>query len=382
MSEKIKVLFVTDTFGYGGAEKQLAFVAEGLSKRGHKVGICNLNQGIRNEGSRTVSEGVEMFINERFYTNSLIAKCHFIALILKISRRYKPDVIVGFKELANFCSVLGGKLARVSSVISERADPYRTYANAGLNTRITLWIINHATGGVFQTEQASSFYCEKLRKNCAVIPNPVFINDAIPSIEYSKLPKTVVSLGRIDNKQKRLDVMIDAFALFHAKHPDYHLKIYGNGPDIEFVKAWISKKGLNNYVHLMGVSANSIGDMSKEGCFLITSDYEGISNSLLEAMACGLPVVSTDHTPGGARFLIEDGVNGLLAPMGDATAICQALCHYAGDHTLAEKCGKNAQKVLERFSPNKILDLWESYLLKLIKQSHVKHEIVNSYSNL
>lgn len=102
------------------------------------------------------------------------------------------------------------------------------------------------------------------------------------------------------------------------------------------------------------------------GIFLITSDSEGISNALLEAMAVGMPVVSTDHNPGGARLLISDHENGLLAPMADVEKLCRALCEYAEHPELAEKCGKKAQEVVIRFAPQKLLNRWNEYLHSVI----------------
>ena len=367
MDYKKRILFVTDTFGYGGAEKQITFVAEGLLKRGYIVGICNLNQGERNEGKRGVSGDIELFTANITYKNAIKTNYELIAFTLKTARSFKPNVIVGFKQLANFCTSLAGMLLGIPSVISERADPFREYANIKGLTKIKLWFINHATGGVFQTEQASCFYRKQLRDNSVVIPNPIFIKGDVPLLNYSALPKTVISLGRIDNKQKRLDVMLEAFAKFHIFHPDYTLKIYGNGEDEVLVRQWIFDKGLNACVQMMGVSTNPVQDLGRSGIFFITSDYEGISNSLLEAMACGLPVVSTDHTPGGARLLINDGENGLLAPMGDVDALCHALRLYAENSSLAERCGRNAKQVLERFAPERILDEWDNYVKRICK---------------
>lgn len=366
MDRQKHILFVTDTFGYGGAEKQLAFVAEGLVARGYHIGICNLNIRGTHEGVREVDSRIELFTSNIEYRGSFRSNYDFSSFVYNTAKKFRADLIVGFKQLGCYAS-LAGKMLHIPSVISERADPYLAYKNAGFLLRIKLWLINHADGGVFQTEQAKAFFGRRLQEKGTVIPNPVFIKGDIPVIDYTTLPKTVVSLGRIDNYQKRLDVMLDAFSIFHATHPEYVLKIYGNGEDEDMVKQWILEKDLFKCVKMMGVSCNSIRDMSKEGMFLITSDFEGISNSLLEAMACGLPVVSTDHTPGGARLLINDGENGLLVPVEDVDALAKALARFADNPKLAEKCGRKAKEVLVRFAPEHIIDLWEKYLLNKCK---------------
>jgi glycosyltransferase involved in cell wall biosynthesis len=99
--------------------------------------------------------------------------------------------------------------------------------------------------------------------------------------------------------------------------------------------------------------------------FLITSDYEGIANAMLEAMAVGLPVVSTDSSPGGARMVITDHVDGLLAPVGDCEKITVAMCEYAANPELAQTCGNNAKNVIRRFDPQVIIDAWEEYCVCL-----------------
>lgn len=361
-----KILYAIDSLGYGGAEKQLVFAAEGMLERGFQVAILNLNQDRSSGSSRAVNKDIQLFVADIPYRNSIQSNYSLVKYTVKVVREYKPDIIVGFCEIGNFCVSLAGKLCGIPSVVSERVDPFVTYKNPRIPMRVKLWCINRSTGAVFQTKQASEFYHPRLRKNSIVIPNPVFIKEHLPTINYKCLPKTVISLGRLDNRQKRYDVMLQAFSKFHSTHPEYELKIYGGGPDEENIKQWISELGLTSCVKLMGVTSQPLQVFCQGGIFLITSDYEGISNALLEAMACGLPVVATDHSPGGARLLIQDKENGLLVPVRDAEAISAALSLYASDMRLCEKSGNNAKKVLIDYSPKRILDLWENYINRLI----------------
>ena len=117
----------------------------------------------------------------------------------------------------------------------------------------------------------------------------------------------------------------------------------------------------------MGLTTQPMQDIAHDGMFLITSDFEGISNSLLEAMAVGLPCVSTDHTPGGARLLIQSGENGLLAPVADPIGLSEAMCRFAEDKLLAHKCGENAKDVVNRFAPDRMIDMWENYIHDICK---------------
>lgn len=361
-----RVLFITDCFGYGGAEKQLALVAEGMFSKGHTIGIINLNQRGKNEGVRNVDKRIKIYTSNIQYRNFLLSNYKYIQYIIHVIREFKPDVLIGFKELANFCVSVTGNIMHIPSLISERADPFFSYKNAKLPRRIKLWLINKATGGIFQSEEASKFYSKSIQSNCAIIPNPIYIKSELPEHDYSNQHKTIVSVGRLDNIQKRLDVMIRSFAIFHANHPEYKLKIYGNGDDEKLVKKWIYEEHLENNIILMGVSDNAVRDINREDIFLITSDFEGISNSLLEAMACGMPVISTDHSPGGGRLLIQNKVNGLLVPCRNPKATSEALSLFAENTELARKCGMTAKQVLEKYSPDKIIDLWENYILNIV----------------
>lgn len=355
----MRVFFITPSVGYGGAAKMLSFVANELSKRGHQVGIINLNL-TTNEVCQTVDGEIKIFnVNGK-----AMGRLGQLREICRIAKREKADVLIGFTVNPNLYACLAGKVLGIPSIMSERGDPNRTFEKNWRN-RLLRWLINRSTGAVFQTAGAGTFYGKGLQRRGTVIPNPIFIKGDIPAVNMEDREKSVVSVGRFDNRQKRNDVMIDAFSRFSQQHPQYILKLYGDGPDEDRIRQWSREKGVADKVLFMGRTSQPMQDTCRDGMFLITSDYEGISNALLEAMAVGLPCVSTDHTPGGARLLIQHGENGLLAPVGDARALADAMCRFAEDPALAAACGESAKLVTERFHPDRIIDQWEAYCKKV-----------------
>lgn len=356
----MRILFVTPSIGYGGAAKMVTFVANQLSARGHWVGLINLNLNT-SEICQNVDQQVKVF-NVPGNKMGRLGQLH---QIIKIAQQEKAQVLVGFRVNPNLYTCLAGKILGIPSIMSERGDPSRTFGKNWRN-RLLRWLINRSTGGVFQTAGASTFYGKGLQRRGTVIPNPIFLKGQVPNIPYTQREKTVVSVGRLDNRQKRYDVMLDAFSQFSCKHPDYVLKLYGDGADETQIRQWVEEKELTDKVCFMGRTSQPMQDICRDGMFLITSDFEGISNSLLEAMAAGLPCISTDHTPGGARLLITDHQNGLLAPVADSEKLAAAMCEFAEDPALAEKCGENAKQVLQRFDPERIVDQWEDYCKKVI----------------
>lgn len=354
-----KILFVTPSLGFAGAAKMLAFVANQLFLRGNEVHIANLNI-TTDKVEQSVESGIPIY-NLYLGGHGMSKKLSAVKALAGYVRKNKIDVMVGFTMFPNFLDAAVQKITGIPAIMSERGDPNRTFGNDAV-TKFIVSVIQGSSGAVFQTEGAGEYYSKRLKNRGVVIPNPIFINEEIPSYIYTPENKTVISLGRLDNTQKRYDVMLKAFAEVVEKHPEYILKIYGSGADEALITALGKELKISRNIKLMGKTDAPLKAFSEGGIFLITSDYEGISNSLLEAMAVGLPCVSTDHTPGGARLLIENGINGLLAPVGDSSGLANAVCEFVEKPELAAKCGKNAKKVVDRFAPDRIVDMWEKYI--------------------
>ena len=355
-----RIVFITNSISFGGAAKMLCHLAETLSDRGHAV--CIINRSATNNAT-----DYERALKERITLYRIEAKNRIgeIIQIMQYTKHFRGEIIIGFTSFPNLCAVIVGKLLGIPSIISERGDPNYTKGRNRIKTYVVDKIINLSKGGVFQTEGARDYYGKGLKVRGKIIPNPIFMTDDLPERDYQSCEKTVVSVGRLDNFQKRYDVLIRAFSVFSKEHPEYVLKLYGRGNDEIKIKKWIKDEHLENRVLFMGLTTNPMKAIANEGIFIITSDFEGISNSLLEAMAVGLPCVSTDHSPGGARLLIQDHINGLLAPVGDSDALACALSEFANSTELSMKCGIKAKEVLERFKDERIMDMWESYIYEL-----------------
>ena len=227
-----------------------------------------------------------------------------------------------------------------------------------------------ADGAVFQLPKARGYY-NNIKEPTAIIPNPIVAKTEIRCEGYEKRKHVIASHGRIDIFQKRQDVLIDAFAKIVKDYPDYQLQIYGGQwpgtNDEERLKTQIKQLGLEEKVLLMGVSKDPQKDIKDAMMWVSTSDFEGISNALMDAMAIGIPVVATDCSPGGAAFLIKNKENGILVKRGDAQAVYEGMKYMIEHPVEADKMGRKALEIEKLLDSEKIERQWEDYLLSLCK---------------
>lgn len=366
----MKIVFITSSIGFGGAEKMIAYVANGMVNRGHSAAVVNFKTAggsYINEHQQVFNESIHIY-DFQSKTKGKLSKLKKIIFTKRIVTDFKADVMVCFTMYPSFVGKIVHLLTGVPSIMAERGNPYVTINKKNIFSLIELFLVNHSAGGVFQIKGASEFFSKRLQKRSTIIPNPIFIKDKIEPVHFEDREKSIVSVGRLDNYQKRYDIMIKAFSLFSKNHPEWFLKLYGVGSDEQLIKNWCIENGVEDRVKFMGLSKQPMVDISNAGMFLITSDFEGISNSLLEAMAVGLPCISTDSAPGGARMLIQNNSNGLLADVGNHEKIAEAIAKFADDPNLAKQCGENAKLVVSRFDAEITLDKWESYISDVVNR--------------
>jgi glycosyltransferase involved in cell wall biosynthesis len=233
-------------------------------------------------------------------------------------------------------------------LVSERNDPTRI-----AHQRLRNWAYRKAEKLVFQTEDMKDCFPKDIRQKSAVIPNPVA--EGMPEPFQGERKKQVVSVARLQ-PQKNHKLLLAAFAEFVWEYPEYELHLFGIGELETELHNQAVQLQIEEKVKFRGFSSNVKQEIWDSAMFVLSSDYEGISNSMIEALAMGVPVISTDCPVGGARAYIENNVSGILTPVGNQQALTDAMKRIAGDPDFAKKLSENGAKIKEKYKLSKIAD--------------------------
>ncbi|HWQ97066.1 MAG TPA: glycosyltransferase family 4 protein [Clostridia bacterium] len=277
----------------------------------------------------------------------------------KLVKQERPDVVLAMPEKVNVWTVLYLLGTGVPVVVSERNDPHR-HPESRVKRILRRLVYPFARGFIFQTKDASKYFSRAIQKRGVVLDNPLDTT-RIPAPHAGERKRNVVAAGRL-HEQKNFDLLIRAFARFYKTHHDYSLILYGEGPEKEKLQKLASSLGIAGAVELAGQSKTLLNDINDSGLFVLSSDYEGMPNVLIEAMACGLACIATDCPIGGVRSLLTSGENGLLIPVGDEDALLEALTKLADDESYAAWLGQHAAAIRSRLDETKVAKQWQEYL--------------------
>jgi glycosyltransferase involved in cell wall biosynthesis len=289
-----------------------------------------------------------------------------VRVLRKAIRASSPDVVISFMDSTNVVTLLAIRGLGLPAVVSEHTDP-KMMPGAGWR-KLREWVYPLADRVVVLTHPARRYFSPSLRRRISVIPNPV-LPPPVESVcvsERATVP-TIISMGRLDY-YKGFDILLRAFAHLRHQHKEWKLTIFGEGPMRSDLEALVQTLELDGHVSLPGRIENPYPILRAADLFVMSSRVEGFPMALCEALACGLPVIATDCRT-GPREIIRDGVDGLLVKSENVNALMAAMDRLMANETERRALSKNASEVIERFSLNRVMALWEGVLSSVLKQS-------------
>lgn len=357
----MNVTFFIGGLSGGGAERVTCNLASYLANRGHEIKVLTMSDDTPSYAIDSKVQRTPLLLTserKNIVYNSLLRLYRFVKHLLKS----KVDAYVVMLPVTTIMLLRLRWISKAKVIAAERVDPSQ-YPVKKQNQLKSL--ARKADGWVFQTEEERNWYGDATKKaKVSIIPNAINPDFIKPAYEGER-QRTIVTAGRLTEQKNHL-LLIKAFAQISSKLSGYKLIIYGDGPLKEKLLMTAKELGVENSVELPGYTT-SIGETIKDASlFVLSSDFEGMPNALMEAMAIGLPCVSTDCDGGGAKFLIENEKNGLLVPKGDVDALAVAMNQMLNNREFAEKCGKEARKICDRLAPEKIYGEWESFIKEIV----------------
>ena len=365
-----KIAFHLNCLEQGGAERVVTNLANQFAREGYEVIIATEWYG-ENEFQidpkvRRVHVGLREGDEQKHHLVQFLLRVKYLKEFLK---KEKPDILIPFARKALYRGLMAAYFMKLPVLISIRTDPAGHYEERSDKIQIPI-LFPRADGCVFQTTGARDFFAPRLQKNSRIILNPIH-DKYIGVPEPEKRNKTVVQSGRLVDF-KNQPMLLRAFANVHAKHPDYDLKIYGGDSfdgTKEILEGLIEELHAQEYIHLMGASDSLEKDLVDAVLYAFTSDWEGLPNALMEAMALGLPIVATDCPCGGPRTIMTNEVDGLLIPIKDQQALEDGINRLIEDRELAERLGRQARKIALRANGQVVFEQWRDYIEELCKRS-------------
>lgn len=385
--KKEKVIFAISQLNGGGAEHVIMQLANHFVNNDHEVLLLITNQ----KSEVADVNGLDERVNRIYLEDSFQKKKHktlykkSIGIMCKIFEKLWKKVpyflvkesfqnvygehvvaaksilqncidwkVVVFLQPANQIMLKACKDLGIKIIISERGDPIRYFKTRYADLFLRFYY-TAVSGAVFQTEDAMKKYSMIQTMNQRIIYNP--IPSSLPLPYEGERKKRIVNFCRLA-KQKNIPLLMDAFDDFADEHSDYILEIIGSGELKEELMHYRRKKKHSDRIFLKEHQQGLHESIKDYAMFVSSSDYEGMSNSMLEAMAIGLPVICTDCPIGGAKTVIKDHENGLLVPVGDKDALVMAMKELAEHKELSEKLSKNASEIRKKQSVEMVGEQW------------------------
>ena len=358
----MKIYFYINELGGGGAERVIANLASEFAAHGYETGIVT-SYPINNE--YTVSFDVKRFnLEEKRITSEDPIKRNVrrIRLLRDILKAEKPEILITFMAEPNYRGILASVGLKTKTIISVRNDPEKEY-NSKLDKILARVLLPHASGCVFQTNNAKKWFSKRLQNKSRIIFNAV--RDEFFSAKWNPKDNVIVACGRLE-PQKNYPMLIRSMQEVIKTCPNAVLEIYGKGKDENALKELVTSLGLSSSVFFMGQTNNVVEVLERASVFTLSSDFEGMPNALMEALAVGVPCVSTDCPCGGPQAIITNRKNGILVEVGDYHNFAKAIIELLQKRDFAISIGREARIEAKKFESKIVFGEWENLVVKVL----------------
>lgn len=343
--DRLKIAFVIDELGYGGAQRQLSILAEGVSEFVDPHVFC----------LSTVSHPFAARIRERQIPVVEIERrsnvdFRRLRALYKTLAREQIDVVHGILDAANIYAFLAARKTGLPVVLSLRSDRLRL---GGIRAHVLRYALRNADRVVANSKAGRHYLTANVKvspEKILLIPNAVS-SPAAPDPGKRDLSPGLDVIGFVGrlSPEKRIDMLVDAFAILLQDHPEAHLVLVGDGTERARLTALIQEKGLGNSVEMTGMIEGVAAQMARFSCLVLPSVYEGSPNVVLEALAGGVPVIASPV--GDLEEIVVDGHTGFLLRERTAPALAHLLDQVLRDDSLRQRVSVEGPRIIrEKFS--------------------------------
>lgn len=345
----MKFLFVVPTLSGGGAERVVSILTSTLAEENYDVSLLYYRD---TDNEYLVSEKVKKINLSQIANKSYEKFSYFekVRRIRKIIKSEKADFVIPFLDISCAHVFFATRFLKCKVIDTIRNNPASLPKNPVLKT-LRDYIINHSYKTIVQNIDQKNYFKKKYHNKIFVMPNPIGDDFLATSINKNHDKFIIASAGRLA-PQKNFKMLIDSVENICKKDKNTILQIYGEGPLKQELQDYINSKDLQECVYLMGRSNDMKSVLSNVDLYILSSNFEGMPNSLMEAMAVGVPCISTD-CPTGPSDLIENEKNGILVPVDDSAAMENAIIKM---RTLDMKTiGENGKQFIKNNFASKVI---------------------------
>jgi glycosyltransferase involved in cell wall biosynthesis len=365
-----RLTLVVPSLALGGAERVVSKMANHWAASGDVVTVITLSADDEDTyplAPNVLRIALDMMRESRGPIEAVVNNLERVRHLRAAIAGSVPETVISFTDRMNVLTLLACRPLKVHTVVSERIDPSR-YEIGRTWSWLRRRLYPSARALVVQTERVRNQMAGLMRKRpIYVIPNAVEAPPSAASVSTGAAtswdpsrPHWIVAMGRLA-RQKGFDLLIEAFSRIANRHPQWSVKILGEGPARASLKRLIAEKGLSGRVVLAGWEPDPGSVLRRSDLFILSSRFEGFPNALLEAMAYGLPSISFD-CPSGPAEIIRDTIDGLLVPPEDVGALANAIDGAINDVSLRRRLSAEAVHVVERFSVDRYFAQWDAVL--------------------